>query len=802
MTRCAALFAALALMLSALPVLAASSVQLDARVLVGGRYEVGGWVAVATTLINEGEPTEGNLSAETRAGTVQRYVEMPAGARKVITLYVQPDAFQRKVTVTYQEPNGTVTAEVDVRVLEQSNAQIAIVGDGGGSLRPQISGPDRVNAPEPITLTAADIPDRPEPLNGLSAIVWAADGSALSEAQRDSLERWVGDGGHLVVVGGADWQARTAAFTDLLPLRDLAAVDDVAHAVLASWSGVDAPAESEATVSTGALHDDARALVTAEDGTILASMRSIGAGRTILLGTDLATDAYRGWEGAPHLWSRLLPSGGMLAQFFGEQGFFPEEADNSMSQALQNLPGLEIPPAELLLAIIAAYIILIGPISYVVLRRLDRREMAWITAPLLVVLFTACSYGIGTTLKGGDLIVNQISLVRSSGLDGAASVESYTGIFSPQRSSYDVSVDADALMAPLRPNFFFDGRGGQPRGTDVVADQGNPARIRDLSIGVFGFESVRADGVIDHSPSLSVTWSGQDGEMVGTVTNIGELPVEDVAYVSGAGGEMIGDLEPGESREFKLPSTNFNGSAASDQVYGFGGFDPTSDAERETTMRRRVIDALVGYGGGFMPMPVADSGLQGGRGPFVIGWSDRPGPLPIEIDGFTPQRYTQSVEVISVRPSLGTGDVTIGPSQMITAILDTEGDAQIEGAMLYLGDGSATIGLALPLEASDMRVTSVEILVGGDPGMIFDNQGNFGGFWPDGYTLELQDPADGEWSVLGDLSDGTTFKIDDPSTAITATGRVVVRITGSGIDVDFGPNHFFVSARVNGVIGE
>ena len=121
------------------------------------------------------------------------------------------------------------------------------------------------------------------------------------------MERWVATGGQLLVVGGPDWQARTGGFADLLPLEDLAAVDGVEHAPLAAWSGA-GRRRLNGTISTGTLREDARALIRAEDGTILASMRSIGAGRVILLGSDLATDGYRGWEGSPGLWARLLPT--------------------------------------------------------------------------------------------------------------------------------------------------------------------------------------------------------------------------------------------------------------------------------------------------------------------------------------------------------------------------------------------------------------------------------------------------------------------------------------------------------------
>ena len=46
-------------------------------------------------------------------------------------------------------------------------------------------------------------------------------------------------------------------------------------------------------------------------------MRPIGAGRVIFVGTDLATDEFRGWPGATRLWSRLLPTNAALEQFFG-----------------------------------------------------------------------------------------------------------------------------------------------------------------------------------------------------------------------------------------------------------------------------------------------------------------------------------------------------------------------------------------------------------------------------------------------------------------------------------------------------
>src|SRR5262245_34390675 len=153
--RVAVLAAALAVLVAPHPARAASAVDIEARALVGGRYEVGGWLALSVSLSNSGEPTTGDLVAETSIGSVHRLVELPAGAQKTVMLYVQPEAFQRQVTVTYDEPNGQASASVDVRVLEQSNDQVVVIGDGTGALRPQLIasgvGGD-VASPEPLAL--------------------------------------------------------------------------------------------------------------------------------------------------------------------------------------------------------------------------------------------------------------------------------------------------------------------------------------------------------------------------------------------------------------------------------------------------------------------------------------------------------------------------------------------------------------------------------------------------------------------------------------------------------------------------
>jgi hypothetical protein len=775
---------------------AADTITIEARAMVGARFEAGGWAVLSVSLANDGAPVTGYLAADSEDGVVRRFVELPAGSRKEVTLYVRPASFARTIAVRFESSDGSASvAEADVRVLERTSGHVAVVGDGGGNLRPQLIA-RAAGLPDPIPMTAADLPDRPEPLRGIETLVWAADSSGLREAQRRSLERWIAAGGQLVVLGGPDWQARTAGFGDLLPVEGLAAIDDASLAPLAEWIGSDAPAGvTGLTASVGTPRDGAVALVSSDDGATVAVITR-GAGRVVWLGFDLATEPFRAWPGAADLWGRVVPDERLAFQLSGI-GPTEEEVVNFMTQALANLPALEVPPAELLLAVIIGYILLIGPVSYVVLHRLDRRELAWVTAPVLVLVFSAGSYGIGASMKGSEIIVNEIAVVRSTTDGTAASVSSYAGIYSPTRSTYDLTVQADALLSALR-NLAIDP--GLATAVSYSTEQGDPAHLRGLSVSVFGLQAVRAETVVPYTPSLQVDWTFGVGQIDGTVTNEGSTTIEDVAVISRSGGVLVGTLQPGASEDFTISMRNLSGSLASELVYGFANFNATTPEGRREQVRRQVIDSLVGYGSGW-PVKFGNAGGGIDQGPFVIGWQTDTSPLPVEIDGHDVQRYGQSVEVLSGLPRLGPGPVALDPVQMSTDVVSTAGEAaESEPGYVTLADGEVVFRVSLPLEASGLAPTKVTLSAGSEAGSVLLNQGMQSSGMPPGYRLSVYDTVAGDWIDVGDLSESGRFEMDDPARVLDPAGRILVRVSGSQVPEEFGQMPVYASAAVEGVI--
>src|SRR5207237_1443834 len=99
----------------------------------------------------------------------------------------------------------------------------------------------------------------------------------------------------------------------------------------------------------------------------------------------------------------------------------------------------------------------IGPLNFIILRRMRRPELAWATIPALVLLFSIGAYVLGYGSKGGELLTIRAKVVHSaSEVQDAQAVQAW-GIFSPNRGSYKLNIGADGVVSQ-----FQSGGGGGP----------------------------------------------------------------------------------------------------------------------------------------------------------------------------------------------------------------------------------------------------------------------------------------------------------------------------------------------------
>lgn len=764
---------------------------MDARVLLSGNARIGSWMAIEVHLVNDGPAVSGELrmaggsQGQTRFATA---VDLPTQSDKTYVLYAQPPAFGSQLEIVLASDERKVAStKAKFSIHDTTRLVVAVIAERPEGIVDGLRLLPNQNQVAPLVMSIApgDLPERVEAWAMLDRIVWQdIDAESLTPAQLAALRGWVAGGGRLVIAGGTSGPRALAAFPDvLLPYRPTATTD-VAPQALAGLLGEIPATATDLPALSGELIEG-RALATAGDR-VVAAERAYGAGQVTLLGFDPAADWIAGSKGADGMWRRLLPSRSFGGLVFAD--------DNMLVSAVSQLPSLALPPIGGLIVLLGAYILLIGPLNYLVLRRLDRREWAWLTMPGLIVVFAVGAYVFGAALRGNDMIVNEVAIVRGApgATDGSGQI--YVGIFSPSRGRYQLRVPGGALLSAPINDFF--GAQGAPTQLDVL--QGEPTRVRDLAVGFGSLRMFRAETPVT-VPLIEADLRLDDGRLKGTIRNLSNERLEKPAVVLGGTVAALKDLEPGaEAKIDILVQNNLFGQSLSDKVVGqvfFGDGAPSADMAA-LNIRRSMVDQLT-YDPNF-----GSTGQLAADGPVVLAWSARE-LLHVEIEGQEPRRLGNVLYYLPARLTIG-GLTSFRSDLIRSSVVDS--DAAFFSKDPYsinFGRGSAT--LAYRPTSFEGTFTATELVIGlnfgGDSGLTVKPSpieplpsipprcpnpptADCAALISDGLPeVELYDLVSQKWRRLPHLASGPRHAVADPANYVDpATGTVLIRYVNDRTD--------------------
>lgn len=792
---------------------AADPLTIEARILLQGHARVGAWLAVEVHLENSGPPVDGELrilGGSQGATRIARAVQVPTQSSLTYVLFSQPQAFGRSLTIELVAGDQRIaTREVNYQLHEANQTTIGIVAERPQGIAGALNviggagaGGGKFGGGQPVVMALglADLPDRVEGWSGLDRLVWQdVDTADLTAGQVAALKTWLAGGGRLIVIGGTGGPRSLSGFPDeILPYVPVATLDAPAASLtdLVRGGPADAP---DVPALAGPL---ARGTALATVGTqVVAAETSYGNGGVALIGFDPTTSWLAETKATDALWQRLLPARTSSSINLSD--------DSQLVSAVSQLPTLALPPIGGMLLLLGGYILLIGPINYLVLRRLDRREWAWVTMPALILLFAVGAFGFGTLLRGTDVLLNQIAIVR--GAPGATEGEAqvYIGIFSPGRSTFDVDVPGGALLgAPLAGDFSGDGSA-----MDVL--QGDPARIRNLNVGFGSLRTIRALTAAA-VPLVDVDVALVNGVLTGTITNRSEIRLERPAIVLGGGVAVLDDLEPGATAQVNIRSLDQQpGFSLSDRIFGqnFFGGGTLDDATRTMLVRRSIVDQLTydpqfGY-----------SGTLNVETAVLLAWSDG-ALLDVRIADQQPRRTGTTLYYLPVRMAV-TGNTVFSPGLVRATVESVDAlDFYRDPYSISLGPGSVTMAYRPIAIDGTFRATKVEL------GMTFGGdqfEGSDGGpiepletipvvcggsdpppgqecvqpAFDGAPEVEVFDLVTGEWRRLPHMAMGQRRSLAEPERYVDpGTGTIRVRFVAEG-QQHFG---FGFQVRLTGVV--
>lgn len=543
------------------PLVQDETITLTAEAGFEGYYHQGEWIPVRVTVSNSGSDIEGYLVIDQTGSSTNekiRYqspVNLPGQSRKTVSFYVGIDKYQTSLTVKLISGTRTLAQE-RIRI-----KQISVTDPVYGVISEELI--DMSFLPGTVAyLDLEDLPGAAPAWQTLGALVLSGvDSGELDPDQLEALKGWVSAGGHLIVTGGPNWRKTSANLSDLLPVSISGSASVFSLNALKQLSN-DALSEGPYVMAQAAVNDG-RVILANDDLPLLVS-RTYGMGQVDWLALDPALAPLRDWAGNQDLWNLILNRTGTYAPWIT-----PTINYWAAREGLKSIPSLALPSALQMVLFLLAYTVAVGPINYFVLARRKRRELGWITIPSIILLFSGLAYFTGFQIKGGDVIINRLSLVYGAAGSELGHGRTTLGIFSPSRATYDIELPADILARPMATDDYYGGLGEDSSG---VVEQSKNSVLKDVQVDVGGLRAFRADGQVSLpvvSAALTINTSTYP-QLSGRVTNQSELLLEDASVMLGDSIFQLGDLAPGETADVNLRLSNGRASRNSGPVGNLG----------------------------------------------------------------------------------------------------------------------------------------------------------------------------------------------------------------------------------------
>lgn len=538
-------------------------VTLNAQPAFDGLFRANQWMPLRVEIENNGGAIQGAIvlrpetSGSALPNTFSVPVDLPANTTQSLFLYASARGNANVLRVELLNDLGAVVTSRDVNVREiLPRDQLYVVVTEGITSAVDLS-TIRVGGYQAFQANwlINNIPTHTGALDAVNAMVISdADTGNLTAEQQQTIGDWVTGGGHLIVTGGAAWQSTAAGLENLLPLIPTTSttINDISP--LAALAGrYNTQLNGDTIIAQGNLIDDATVLAQTAEGIPLVARRQLGNGVVDYITADPATEPLRSWQDLSQLWLTLITTTDARPSW--TYGF----ADWSKAvRSVEILPGVDLLPAVLaLIGFLALYIALIGPLNYIILNRLNRREWAWVTIPILIAIFSVLAWSVGFEIRGNQATLSRLTVVQTWPDTNEAHIDQLIGLLAPRRDEYTLSMTDNRMIRPISATLSNANVLGNRLQLEANIRQTSRFEAVEFPVDASFIAAFNTQGTIekpDISGSLTLTFSEGDipvETLQGAIRNNSDMVLNDpVILARGTAFRLNTPLAPGDIQTF------------------------------------------------------------------------------------------------------------------------------------------------------------------------------------------------------------------------------------------------------------
>ncbi|HWC76150.1 MAG TPA: hypothetical protein VG778_01745 [Blastocatellia bacterium] len=571
------------------------------------RTWTGSWSPFRITVTNNGESISGRLVVRTQfsSGTNPAYrdfvkdVQLPSGSHQTheIAAFLNTDNDVEVLLTSKDRTLARATLPLETRSFRSRELDIAVVDtdtitlnnltateisrpanrelfsrqpradasdDDQGRMAPYRGyagrGGTRWSQPQaptarPFVISAEDLPRDFISYDQLDAVVLGdAPLSQLHEEQVRALRLWVASGGLLIVTGAADVAGLRQTGLDAIMPADTHG--SVTVSSLPELTAVYNPFESAdpPLLMTAHTRADATTLLGAKNQALVAE-RYYGRGLVRFLAINPKINPYRGWGAAKDLWNDLLVPAAEARNrntSWIAAGQFPSRQSNrwGVQNFLFDLAQIEPFSAKYFLIFLLLYVAVVGPVNYAILRWKKKTELAWITIPATVLVFTAVSVTVARVSRGTDPVAADVSLVEINQRDGISRVTGGMLVMPSSKGTHELSFAGNSVYVC---DLVGAGQGSNSVTDDFEIQRTDSRLMIRVPMNTWTARIFQIKSVSDGASLLALSdEANTPGSTRVNLKNLSDSAITDAAYVSANGVSDLFSLEPGETKTIAL----------------------------------------------------------------------------------------------------------------------------------------------------------------------------------------------------------------------------------------------------------
>lgn len=638
-----------------------ADIAMEVKAGYDGVARLGAYVPYRILLVNRGRAVEGEVQLEIKIDSQSKTVfakpvSLAQGATKEILINAPVFTARRGVQVKLRE-NGKTIKEMEYKFIKLIPPEMKTIGvlssDNAaydflnGVLIPepldpayqeklnlmraagQISSSSAIAEAKKygtvskvesilIPLTDDNFPEDIKVFNGFDIlIIGNFDAGALSEKQRNALEKWLESGGTLVIGTGASWKkvynslpetlkkfsvTGSASIAPTQELKDFGeaafpentsletvtgnigfefkkaatAVDDGENTGADSENakGQDQQAQQKEEDQQAVFSEHANEVIIGDKEKPLAVKYTYQSGRILFLAFDPGMEPFASWDGRLSFWENLLFHSNNTNRIFqrGSEYYYSNSNDiYYLNDITYQVPEDRSPPFLFMFITIGIYIIIAGPVLYIFLRKKDKRDYNWLAVPAVAFLSLVIIYFVGFRTRYRTAVFNTASMIMLDMENERTDIITGMGIFNNKKGdlkltySQEDNIEFDVTQSGSQ-NYTVYADGEEPEGrivSKLILNEPVNYELYDVSMWEPRYLTARKSEPLQEKIVNSVQIS--NGIFKAIINNTTKYDFTEAFITIGSNFIYAGDILSGHQKEITADLNSENISRSFDE---------------------------------------------------------------------------------------------------------------------------------------------------------------------------------------------------------------------------------------------